>query len=302
MSDLVRRLPEGLVDAHQHFWQANRRFPIRGNWWSGQITYSWTEAGVPELRRDCMPDDLEPLLRAGGVGSSVAVQAIHADGETPWLLELASERESIAGVVGWVDLTQGEEHVTRDLEAIAHPKLVGIRHMAPFEADAGWLVRHDVVTGLKAVQESGLAFDLLLTPRELPFVPELSERLPELNMVVDHIAKPPIVSGALEPWASMIRAVAENPRVFCKLSGMVTEADRKAWTPADLRPYTEVVLEAFGPPRCMYGSDWPVCTLAGSYERVQCALAENLDLILAGDEAAKAAINREVAIRFYGLG
>jgi L-fuconolactonase len=302
VSDLLRRLPDGGIDAHQHYWEAHRRFPIRGNWWSGSVSYSWVEAGVPELGRDCMPDDLEPQLRAGGVGSSVVVQAIHADGETRWLLELASARESIAGVVGWVDLTQGEEHVTRDLEAIAHPKLVGIRHMAPFEADAGWLVRHDVVTGLKAVQESGLAFDLLLTPRELTFVPELSERLPDLNMVVDHVAKPPIVGGALEPWASMIRAAAENPRIFCKLSGMVTEADRRSWTATDLRPYIEVVLDAFGPRRCMYGSDWPVCTLAGSYERVQGALAENLDLILAGDTAAMAAIKGEVAARFYGLG
>jgi L-fuconolactonase len=293
------------IDAHQHYWDAARTFPVgEGTWFMGVLSYPWKQAELPELNRSFLPEELEPQLEETGVGWTILVHALHSPAETRWLLDLADAHPSVAGVVGWLNLAQPAELVSADLDAVRrHPKLVGIRHLAQFEPDPRWLLRPDVVSGLKVLETGGVPFDLLLRPEHLGVVPELSARLPDLPMVIDHLAKPHIRDRVLEPWASQIRAAAENPRLHCKLSGLVTEADVEHWTPADLLPYVEVVVEAFGPDRLMYGSDWPVCTLAASYRQVHESLAHCVARVIGNiEDVVERAIFFENAVRFYGLG
>jgi L-fuconolactonase len=297
----VENQPGGRIDAHQHFWDPARRFPLGDSWFQGAVTYGWSEAGVPQLNRPFLPEHLDPELRLAGIERTIAVQAINSTGETRWLLELAATQPTIAGVVGWMDLARPSELVQQNLDRLRHPKLVGVRHLTQFETDPGWLLRPDVVAGLQVLAQARLPFDLLVTPAQLPLVPELSAAVPELAVVVDHAAKPPIRDGVLQPWERHIRAAAENPKVCCKLSGLVTEADHDRWTPADLRAYIEVVVDAFGIDRVMFGSDWPVCTIAATYGRVTATLEDELARMVGGDAAAERAVFRENALRFYGL-
>ena len=277
------------IDAHQHFWDLSRPFD-----------YAWLDA--PELaaiRRDFLPEHLSPLLNAAGVDGCVAVQTQHDVAETRWLLDLADAHPFIAGVVGWVDLT---EHGCGDQldEFTPHPKFVGVRHVVQDEPDDDWVVRPDVLRGLRELERRGLPFDLLFFPRHLKHAATLARTLPGLPLVIDHLGKPPIAAGELDAWAADLRAAAAFDTVSCKLSGMVTEADWNAWTPADLRPYVEVALDAFGPDRCLYGSDWPVCVTAGSYGRVHAALVEVLDSLgVTGDD--RAGLLGGTAVRVYGL-
>jgi L-fuconolactonase len=291
-----------VIDAHHHLWIARRRFPLGGDWLLGAVGYGWAEAGLTRLDLDFLPSSLAPALAGAGVTRTIVVQAIHAEGETEWLLEIADGNPTVAGVVGWTDLTAPAEVVAERLAAFQRSRLVGVRHLVQFEQDPRWLLRAEVVRGLEVVGAAGLPYDLLLTPAQLDVVPELSERLPDLRMVIDHLAKPPIASGVLDPWRGQIRRAAENPNIFCKLSGMVTEADHQSWKPADLRPYLETVVEAFGPRRLMFGSDWPVCTLAATYDQVALALDENLRLLVGDDTAAREAIYGGTAASFYGIG
>ena len=276
-----------VVDAHQHYWEV------------GRFDYLWPEQGIPSLDRDFLPRDLEPRLAEAGVERTVLVQVLHTLGETEWMLDLADRHPSIAGVVGWVDLTKDPDGVATDLEAVrSHPRLVGIRHLVHEEPDDDWLARPEVVRGLGVLEARGVPYDLLLRPQHLRHVPNLSEAAPGLPMVIDHIAKPLMRDGVVEPWGTEFRAAAENPNVWCKLSGMVTEADHAAWTPADLAPYVEIALDAFGTGRLMFGSDWPVCTLAGSYGSVVAALRE----VLGGIEpAVEEALFGANAAAFYRL-
>ena len=254
-----------VVDAHQHYWEVAR------------FDYRWPEQGIPNLDRDFLPEDLEPELVEVGVDGTILVQVLHTVDETTWMLELADLHPSIAGAVGWVDLTRAPDLVARDLEAVrGHPRLVGIRHLVHEEPDDDWLVRPDVLRGLSVLEAAGVPYDLLLRPQHLRHVPHVSEAAPDLPMVIDHIAKPFIRRGVVEPWGSEVRTAAQNPNVWCKLSGMITEADHAAWVAADLAPYVEIALDAFGTDRLMFGSDWPVCTLAGSYGAVVAALREVL--------------------------
>jgi L-fuconolactonase len=274
-----------IIDAHQHYWEV------------GRFDYGWDRQGLPALDRDFLPADLEPQLEAAHVARTILVQVLHTADETEWMLALAGAHSSIAGVVGWVDLTQDPETVAGDLEALRRdPRLVGIRHLVHEEADDDWLVRDDVLRGLSVLEAMDVPFDLLLRPRHLAHVPTLSARLPRLRMVIDHIAKPEIAQRRREPWRSDMLAAAANPNVWCKLSGMITEADLASWIPADLAPYVEATLEAFGPERLMYGSDWPVCTLAGSYDRVIGALRSVLG---DADASVESLIFAESAVRFY---
>src|SRR6185295_14026820 len=197
----------------------------------------------------------------------------------------------VAGVVGWVDLTASNvDRVLADLKASPTGRWrIGIRHQVHDEPDPEWLLRPDVQRGLAAVQQAGLAYDLLLRPRELSAALKVARAFPELRLVIDHIAKPEIAHGSLEPWATDLAPFADLPHVFCKLSGMVTEADWQRWRPSDLRPYVERVVGWFGENRLLFGSDWPVCTLAGTYEQVHDALAEVLGEI-GLSEAAQAKI------------
>lgn len=256
------------VDAHHHLWDlAVRDQP----WIDGPA--------LAPLRRSFDLGDLAGAVQ--GIDRTVVVQTVTVPEETPDLLAIAASSDLIAGVVGWVDLTAPD--VADALAALASEWLVGIRHQVQGEPDPRWLCRDDVRAGLRAVRDAGLVYDLLTIPVQLPAAIETVRALDDLVFVLDHLSKPPIASGALEPWATDVRALAAHENVVCKLSGMVTEADWATWTVDDLRPYAETVLEAFGPERVMFGSDWPVCTLAASYADVVAAAEA---LIPPGDRTA----------------
>ena len=275
-----------MIDAHQHFWDVTR------------FRYPWMEGDELEpLRRNHLPADLEPLLGRAGVDRTVFVQTRHDLEENRWVLQLCARYDFIAGVVGWVDLA-GEACDEQLSEFAGDRRFVGVRHITHDEADDDWIVRDDVLRGLRALERRGMPFDLLLRPRHLRHVPTLARRLPELPMVIDHLAKPPIKAGRVDGWRQEFEAAARYPNVHCKLSGMVTEADWRAWTAEGLEPYVRIALDAFGPERLMFGSDWPVCTLAASYEQVVAALSDALGPIGAGERAA---IFGGTAARFYRL-
>lgn len=272
------------IDSHQHFW---RFIPA---------DFGWMKPGWP-IRRDFLPADLAPELRAHDLDGCVAVQARQNLAESRWLLELAEGDSMIRGVVGWVDLRS--PNVAKELEEFAErPKLVGVRHVVQDEPDDGFMLREDFQRGIAALRRFGLTYDLLVFPRQLPAAIALGRKFPEQPFVLDHLAKPPIKDGALSPWRERIRELAKLPNVTCKVSGMATEADWQNWRADDFKPYLEVVFEAFGPDRLMFGSDWPVCLLAGNYERVF-GLAQNYVRQLGADAQAK--FFGENAARFYGL-
>jgi L-fuconolactonase len=275
------------VDAHHHFWQLSRPFD-----------YRWLDApALAPIRRDFLPEHLEPLIRQAGVDRTVVVQTQHDTRENDWALALAERHPFIAGVVGWVDLA-GKGCERQLLAAKAHPKFVGVRHVTQDEPDDDFIVRDDVLRGLKVLEAHGVPFDLLFYVKHLRHVPALAGRLPGLAMVIDHLAKPRIKEHRTDDWLPHFRAAARFPNVFCKLSGMVTEADWSDWTVDDLRPYVQAALDAFGPGRLMFGSDWPVCELAATYGRVHEALNDALGPISASERAQ---IFGGTARRFYGL-
>ena len=248
-----------VVDSHQHFWDP------------AGADYPWMTDDVAAIRRRFMPEDLRPLLEANGVDATVVVQARSDLDETRELLRLAAATDFVAGVVGWADLTAAD--VGAELAAlkagIGGEKLVGVRHQVHDEADPGWLLRADVLRGLHAVRDAGLVYDLLLRPRELPAALEAVRRVDALRFVVDHIAKPRITAGPRDAeWERGLAPLAELPNVSCKVSGLVTEADWRSWRVDDLAPYLEKVVGWFGEDRLLFGSDWPVCTLAAEYEQV----------------------------------
>ncbi|MFF3374807.1 amidohydrolase family protein [Streptomyces sp. NPDC002680] len=276
-----------IVDAHHHVWDLSVR------------DQDWIAEGSP-LRRDFTVADLAPEAHAAGVDRTILVQTITVPEETPEFLALAAEHELIAGVVGWTDLTRTDvtDELARLRELPSGVYLKGIRHQVQGEPDPEWLLRPDVRRGLAAVAEAGLVYDLVVLPHQLPACVKAAESLPQLTFVLDHLGKPPIASGALEPWASDLRSLAALPNTAGKLSGLVTEADPEAWTLDDLRPYAETALDAFGPDRLMFGSDWPVCTLAASYGQVV-SLAEELTASLDPDEREQ--VFTHTASRVYGL-
>jgi L-fuconolactonase len=272
------------IDSHQHFWQFN------------PVEYGWMQADWP-IRRDFLPADLAPVLRAQHLYGCVAVQARQSLEETRWLLRLAEGASFIRGVVGWVNLCSPD--VAKQLEAFGtHPKFVGVRHVVQDEPDDGFMRREDFQRGIAALHGFGLTYDLLVVPRQLPAAIALAQKFPAQPFVLDHLAKPPIKSGASSPWGEQIRELARLPNVTCKLSGLVTEADWQNWRADDFKPYLDVAIAAFGPDRLMFGSDWPVCLLAGSYERVF-AVVEDYARQLGTDMRAK--FFGENAAKFYGL-
>ncbi|QCD59702.1 amidohydrolase family protein [Streptomyces hawaiiensis] len=245
-----------VVDAHHHLWNLS----VRDQDWI-------TGPELAPLRRDFTMRDLEPEARAAGVTRTVLVQTVTVPEETPEFLALADAHDLIAGVVGWTDLTRPDiaDDLARLRELPGGRYLKGIRHQVQGEPDPDWLLRPDVHRGLAAVADAGLVYDLVVVPHQLPACVKAAASLPGLTFVLDHLGKPPVASGALEPWASGLRALAALPNTVAKLSGLVTEADLASWTVEDLRPYADVALEAFGPGRLMYGSDWPVSTLGATY-------------------------------------
>jgi L-fuconolactonase len=243
------------IDAHQHFWKYNDH------------DYQWITAGMDKLRHDHMPADLSPFMEAAGVGATVAVQARQSIEESLWLLELADQHSFIRAVVGWVDLCSAD--LNQQLEMLAQrPKFRGVRHVVQDEPDDNFMLRESFLAGLSQLRRFGLTYDLLLFPRHLPVARQVVKRFPDQRFVLDHIAKPPVRSGEMEPWARDLKRLAEFPNVYCKISGLVTEAKWDAWRPQDFEPYLDVVLNAFGSRRLMIGSDWPVCTLAADYAYV----------------------------------
>jgi L-fuconolactonase len=242
------------IDAHQHFWIYSQR------------EYDWIDETMASIRRDFLPADLKPQLEQAGFAGSVVVQARQTLDETRWLLKLAENNPFILGVVGWVDLRS--PRVRADLESFAgNSKLVGIRHIVQAEPD-DFLLHTDFLRGISVLEEFDLTYDLLIYTKHLPLAAEFVKRFPRQRFVLDHLAKPPIKSGAVDLWARGIRELASFPNVHAKVSGLVTEADWHAWTPEDVRPYLDVAFESFGAKRLMIGSDWPVCTVAASYARV----------------------------------
>ena len=242
------------IDAHQHFWLYSPQ------------EYGWIDDSMASLRRDFLPYDLEPELRGNDFRGCVAVQARQTLDETRWLLELAAQSAFVLGVVGWVDLKS--PRLRSQLESFAaNPKLVGIRHIVQGEPDDRFLLQPEFLSGVAMLEEFGLAYDILIYPRHLAVAAEFARRLPGQRLVLDHLAKPPIREGSLQAWARGIRELAVLPNVFCKLSGLVTEADWQGWKAEDIRPCLDVAFECFGPTRLMIGSDWPVCTVAAPYGR-----------------------------------
>ncbi|WP_309118855.1 amidohydrolase family protein [Paenibacillus sp.] len=240
------------IDSHQHFWVYDSE------------EFGWTGGPDSPISKSFAPEQLSPLLAANGFGGAVAVQARSSLAENDYLLDLADAHDFIRAVVGWVDLTSPD--VSEQLAKYArHPKFKGVRHIAQAEPDDAFLAREDVAGGVAALGEFGLTYDILVYHRQLPAAIELVRRFPEQKFVLDHIAKPDIRGGRLEPWKKRIEEIASFDNVMCKVSGMVTEADVAAWKDSDFAPYLETVFEAFGPNRLMYGSDWPVCLLGADY-------------------------------------
>jgi L-fuconolactonase len=249
------------------------------------------------LKQDRLPGDLAPLLAEANLDGTVAVQARQTLEETEWLLDLADRHPLIRGIVGWVDLCSPA--LRAQLERFrVHPKLRGVRHVVQDEPDDQFMMRDEFLRGIAALAGFDLTYDILIFPRHLPVACQLVESFPNQPFVLDHIAKPFIKDGLLEPWATDIRRLASYPNVVCKLSGMVTEANWQSWKPSHFEPYLDVVLEAFCPGRLMFGSDWPVCTLAGSYGQVAGILAAFTQQ-LSMDEQAE--VWGGTARRFYRL-
>ncbi len=279
----------GVIDAHQHLWD-----PARAD-------YPWLTGRYARVRRRFEPHDLAPSLAAAGVDRTILVQTRSSLDETREFLATAAATPFIAGVVGWVDLTDpGVAATIAELQAgPAGRLLVGVRHQVHDEPDPEWLLRPAVGRGLAAVAAAGLVYELLVRPRELPAALAIARRRPDARLVIDHLAKPPIASGALEPWASLLAGFGPLDHVAIKLSGLVTEADWQAWTVEDLRPFADQALEVFGPDRLIFGSDWPVCLVAGSYQQV----ADAARALISGLSAAERdAVLGGTAARTYGLG
>ena len=249
------------------------------------------------LKRDFLPGDLGPILDSNDVDGTVAVQVDTSANETEFLLNLAQSSKAILGAVGWIDLTAPD--IETQLGAyVGRKKLCGFRHIVQDEPDDRYLLREDVMRGIRAVGACGFTYDILIYPGQLPAAIELVPCCPNQKFVLDHCAKPFVKSREFEPWASQIRELAKSPNVFCKLSGLVTEADWHSWQAADFRPYLDLVVEAFGPSRLMFGSDWPVCLLAGEYRQVKELIAHYFEQF---SEQDRRMIFGGVAASFYGI-
>jgi L-fuconolactonase len=273
------------LDSHQHFWHYN------------SAEHVWMTDAMTQLKRDLLPTDLKPLLDSIQFVGCVAVQARQNLEETRWLLELAEQHEFIKGVVGWVDLRSVD--LSQQLaQFTGSGKLVGVRHVVHDEPDDQFLLQPDFVRGIEQLQAFGLCYDLLLFPKHLPVACELVRKFPEQTFVLDHLAKPLIASGEISPWREQLAALASFPNVWCKLSGMVTEAKWNHWRSEDFWPYLDSVFAAFGPERLMIGSDWPVCTLAGSYSETMHVV---LDYVRKFRPETEAQILGGNCARCYGL-
>ena len=274
-----------MIDSHQHFWQV------------GRFDYPWMTKDLGVLYRDYLPNDLEPILQNNRIDKTILVQASNSVAESRWLLELANASSFIAGIVGWVDLMSPE--VNRQLDELcADQKFKGVRHLVESEPNDDWLVQPSVLSGLKQLSARGLSYDLLVHTRHLKHVPRVAESCPELALVIDHLAKPPIARNEIKEWSQALQPLARYANINCKLSGLVTEANWTSWKTEDLRPFVDLALEYFGPDRMMFGSDYPVCLLAASYDRVLDSFQEILRSV---SDTDRDKIFSQNAAKFYRL-
>jgi L-fuconolactonase len=273
------------IDSHQHFWKYN------------PIAHSWINDDMAVIRRDFLPGDLEPILQRNNIDGCVAVQADQTEQETNFLLDLADQHSFIKGVVGWVDLKADDIE-----EKLAYYKqfknLKGFRHILQAEADRACMLAPEFKRGIAKLTQFNYTYDILVYPDQLSYVKDLVAAFPDQPFVIDHIAKPNIKADEIDVWAKSIQEISAYQNVFCKISGMVTEADWNNWQPQDIFPYMDVVFDTFGIERTMYGSDWPVCLVAATYEEVL-ALPDSYIVQLSTDEQAK--FRGANAVKFYGL-
>jgi L-fuconolactonase len=277
-----------IVDAHHHFWD-----PARAD-------YPFLTDDLAAIRRSFGPADLAPLLAAAGIDATILVQTRSSLEESKEFLATAAATPFIRGVVGWVDLRDPAvgETIAQLRAGPGGDRLIGIRHQVQDEEDPDWLVRNDIRRGIEEVGRAGLVYDLLVRSREMPAAREVVAAMPDVRFVVDHLAKPPIREGARQPWADLVSGLGGLPNTWWKVSGLVTEADWRDWRPADLQPYVEHVLAVVGPERLMFGSDWPVCLLAATYDEVVAAAREAFGGL---SEAERAAVFGGTAVDVYGL-
>ena len=273
------------VDAHQHFWIYE---PVRD---------AWIDNSMQVIRRDFLPADLSGHLEKHNIDGCIAVQADQSEDETNFLLKLADENPWISGVVGWVDLMALD--IEQKLEHYASfPKLKGFRHIVEAEPDDHFMLGDTFQRGISFLANFNFTYDVLIFPKQLWAAIQMVENFPEQNFVLDHIAKPDIKNGVMEPWASEIKEIAKNENLYCKVSGIITEADHQNWNRDEIYPYLDVIFEAFGTDRLLYGSDWPVCLLAGSYEQVYQLIEK---YVADFSEQEKAKIFGDNSAKIYGL-
>lgn len=273
------------IDAHQHFWHYSPE------------AYPWISDKMSILKRDFLPADLQPLLQANGYSGCIAVQASQTEEESRFLLELAGQNDFIKGVVGWIDLQ--DYHVKHAIKKWAdHPKLCGFRHIIHDEPDDQFMLRPEFMRGVKALGAFNLPYDILIFEKHLPATLQFVSYLPDIKLVVDHIAKPKIKQHEYSPWQENIKSLAQYPNVYCKISGMVTEADWQNWKEEDFQPYLDTIVEAFGTDRLMIGSDWPVCLLAAEYGKVMAIVEHYFHAFSATEKEKIFGLN---AMKFYNI-
>lgn len=272
-----------IIDSHQHFWQYEPE------------KHAWIDDDMAVIRKDFMPKDLAKVLLENRVEGCIAVQADQTLAETHFLIELANKNSFIKGVVGWIDLR--DPKVSKDLDRFEDVRIVkGFRHVVQGEPDHNFLLRAAFLEGIAQLQERNFTYDILVFPHQLGAVLEFVKIFPNQKFVIDHLAKPYIKDGYFEGWATMMKAIAKHENVYCKLSGMITEADYQNWRPEQMHPYLNVVLEAFGPRRCMFGSDWPVCLVAAEYGQVKQLVENHIKKLSAEEQDQIMGLN---ALKFY---
>ncbi|WP_405295699.1 amidohydrolase family protein [Algibacter sp. Ld11] len=274
-----------IIDSHQHFWYYNSE------------KHSWIDDSMSVIRRDFMPSDLQKVYQENNIDGCVAVQADQTLIETEFLLDLAVKNSFIKGIVGWVDLRSDDIGAVLE-EYGGYKEIKGFRHVVQGEADPNFLLRPQFLKGISGLEKHGFTYDILIFPHQLAAALEFVKAFPNQKFVIDHIAKPYIKDGFFDGWEVLIKEISKYENVYCKLSGMITEADFKTWTPTQIEPYMNVILNAFGCKRILFGSDWPVCLVAGNYKQVK-QLVTNFIADLSKDEQADIMGNN--AIKFYNL-